>query len=242
MCEEGSRGFYETEAEKYDELRWTSQGGKYTHEVQRKIIHSMLRDISGLDVLEIGAGTGRITQELLAQSRSVTAFDVSESMLTKLRERLKTHPNIHKLTTVLGDARDVDLAASSADIVLCVNCISHIPDFEKVYREAYRLLREKGNLILNFPNYLSLYFPFGLLVNARKKAVLRDVYTKWYSIRETRRALSSIGFNIAIMQGQFHIPKGVPRKFFPVIRSLDRTLREGSLMKFAPIIFLKATK
>lgn len=242
MGEEGSRDFYETEAEKYDDLRWTSPGGKYTHGVQKNIIQTMLGNISGLDVLEIGAGTGRFTQELLEQCRTVTAFDVSESMIDKLKERFKSHPYNNKLAYVIGDARDISLAASSVDIVLCVNCISHIPDFKNVYAEVYRVLRENGKFILNFPNYLSLYLPFGLLVNARKKSVLRDVYTKWYSIQETCRVLTSLGFSITIMQGQLHIPKGVPRLFFRVIRSLDNWLRMSAFMKYAPIIYLKATK
>jgi len=242
MAEESSRRFYESEAEKYDKVRWTSSGGKYADEVQRKITISMLGDISGLDVVEIGAGTGRLTQELLRHSRSVLALDISESMINKLMSRLKLHPNFAKLECVVGDARAMNLAASSADVVLGINCISHIPDYKKVYAEVYRVLRNNGKFILNFPNYLSLYLPFGLLVNARKKAVLRDVYTKWYSIHETSRILVSIGFSVEVIQGQLHIPKGVPKVFFPVVRALDKRLRTGRLKRFAPIIFLKATK
>jgi SAM-dependent methyltransferase len=45
-------------------------------------------DVDGLDVLDLGAGTGRLTLLLAPRARSIRAFDVSSEMLRVCREKL----------------------------------------------------------------------------------------------------------------------------------------------------------
>lgn len=59
-------------------------------------------------VLEIGAGTGQLTEALLDAGQEVVAVEVEERLLPHLRRRFAGNT---RLRIVLGDARDLDLAA-----------------------------------------------------------------------------------------------------------------------------------
>ena len=64
-----------------------------------------MAETSGGPVLDLGAGTGRVTLDLAARGREVHALDVDGTLLEALRERAGTLPvHAHQ-----GDARDFDL-------------------------------------------------------------------------------------------------------------------------------------
>ena len=73
--------------------------------------------LKGLDVVELGAGTGRLTRLLVPRVRSIKAFDSSAHMLeiaeTSLREMGLTN-----WETGVADHRQVPVAAHSADLVI----------------------------------------------------------------------------------------------------------------------------
>ena len=96
--------------------------------------------------------------------------------------------------------------------------------------------------IFNFPNYFSPYFFLGLYVEIRKKAVFRNVYTRWYFVNTVISDLSSVGFQIETIRGQIYFPTRTPDFFSPFIKLLDRTFRKGRIVRFAPIIFVRCRK
>jgi SAM-dependent methyltransferase len=65
-----------------------------------------LADTHGSPILDIGAGTGRVTLELARAGHQVTALDRDEALLTELAARADGLA----ITTVLADARDFSLA------------------------------------------------------------------------------------------------------------------------------------
>lgn len=242
MSLKNSKDFYEKEAISYDERRWNTPAGKLIDSVQKEIFDDFTRDIEGIEVLEIGAGTGRFTTILLDKGNFVTAIDISSSMIEQLRNYLKDHSNKDNLKILIGDARKIELKTSSIDAVVSINALSHISEHKKVFAEVSRILKPRGVFIFNVPNYLSLYLPFGLYVNLREKSVTRDVYTRWYSFSEISRALSSVNMEIEDVRGQLHIPTSSPSIIVNVIKLIDRQLRRGFYTKFAPILFFKARK
>jgi SAM-dependent methyltransferase len=104
------------------------------------------------DVLDLGAGTGKLTRELFARGLAVTAVDPSDGMLTELRRVL---PGVPALT---GPAEAIPLPAGSADAVLVAQAW-HWVDKSRAVPEVARVLRPGGRL--------------GLLWN------LRDERTDW---------------------------------------------------------------
>lgn len=58
-------------------------------------------------VVEIGAGTGQLTEALLDAGHEVVGLEVEERLIPHLRKRFAGNP---RLRLVLGDARDIDLS------------------------------------------------------------------------------------------------------------------------------------
>ena len=80
-----------------------------------EIVHAALP--AGADILELGAGTGRVTHGLLALGHAVTAVDRSPEMLAEIRGA----------TTVLAEIADLDLGRRFAGVVLG-SCLFNVVD------------------------------------------------------------------------------------------------------------------
>lgn len=111
---------------------------------------------SGLDVLELGAGTGRLTRWLAIRASRITALDVSHHMLNKAAEVLwPQHRAV--VTLAAGNHLHLPVPTHSADIViagwsLCY-LVSWHPDewrslMDQAIREIQRVLRSGGKIIL----------------------------------------------------------------------------------------------
>jgi SAM-dependent methyltransferase len=70
--------------------------------------------IHGGPVLDIGAGTGRVTLHLAGQGHAVVALDRSPDLLAALRARAEGLP----VETVVADARDFDLGGRRFGLIL----------------------------------------------------------------------------------------------------------------------------
>lgn len=92
-------------------------------------------------VLDLGAGTGRLTDSLVARGLEVIAVDSSASMLDVLRER---HPGVRALD---GTAEAIPLPDASVDAIV-VGQAWHWMDAEATSAEAARVLRPGGTLAM----------------------------------------------------------------------------------------------
>jgi SAM-dependent methyltransferase len=96
-------------------------------------------DLSGLRVLDLGAGTGKLTDVLVRLGAAVTAVDPDPEMLAELRRRL---PSIRALP---GSAETIPLPGGSVDAVLCGQSM-HWFDLDVALPEIARVLAEGGVL------------------------------------------------------------------------------------------------
>lgn len=92
-------------------------------------------------VLELGAGTGKLTEVLLAAGHRVVATDPLPQMLAKLRERA---PGAH---TAIATAEGIPIPSRSIDVVVCAESF-HWFDHPRALAEITRVLREEGHLAL----------------------------------------------------------------------------------------------
>jgi ubiquinone/menaquinone biosynthesis C-methylase UbiE len=74
----------------------------------------------GIDIIELGAGSGRISVELANAGHSVRAIDLSRSQLERLSMRIAAHNGELPLTAIHGDMRELGslVEAASADLIL----------------------------------------------------------------------------------------------------------------------------
>jgi SAM-dependent methyltransferase len=97
------------------------------------------REVAGLRVLDLGAGTGKLTTLLAELGADVTAVDPDESMLAELRRQM---PSVRALR---GPAEEIPLPDGSVDAVLCGQSM-HWFDLSRALPEIARVLTSGGVL------------------------------------------------------------------------------------------------
>src|SRR5712691_1578918 len=133
------RGVYEKEAHKYDREMWCFD--RVLFDGGREWACSQARG----DVLEIAIGTGRNLRHY-PQDVNLTAIEFSPAMLEIARGRAQELKR--DVDLLLGDAQALEFPDASFDTVVITLALCTIPDDRVAVREARRVLRAGGRLIL----------------------------------------------------------------------------------------------
>jgi SAM-dependent methyltransferase len=101
-----------------------------------------------VELVELGAGTGRISIPLARDGHAVTAIDACEPMLARLRDTVERLALAGGVTPMLGDMRELALPDAAFDLVIApFNALMHLytwADLLACFREAHRILRPGG--------------------------------------------------------------------------------------------------
>lgn len=92
-------------------------------------------------VLELGAGTGKLTEQLVALGHDVHATDPDRAMLAILERRL---PDVR---TSAATAEEIPMADRSVDVVVCAQAF-HWFDLGRALPEIARVLKPGGRIAL----------------------------------------------------------------------------------------------
>jgi SAM-dependent methyltransferase len=130
----------------------------------------------GARVLELGCGTGLILSRLAPVAREAVGIDLSPRMAEHARARgLEVH---------VGNLCDLPFESDRFDLTCSFKVLAHVRDIEDAIREAARVTRPGGHLLLE------LYNPWSLRYAAKRAAGPRpigrerteaEVYTRWDS-------------------------------------------------------------
>lgn len=123
-------------------------------------IYDQIAPALGRRVLEVGSGTGNITEFLLAGGREVVATDVVASYRDELRERFGAQPNLQVGAFDLNRAAPPEFTARPFDTVVCLNVLEHIRDDFCALTEMRRALKTGGRLALLVPAHRLLHGAF----------------------------------------------------------------------------------
>jgi ubiquinone/menaquinone biosynthesis C-methylase UbiE len=145
------RKIYQSEGDRYEALisREDHQGN-----IPRAI--NEIINVDGLDVFDLGAGTGRLTLQLAPRVKSIRAFDVSAEMLRVCRERLiasglsnwQIDVADHRHLPVQEDAADLAVSGWSVSYLAVWNQENGQAELDNWLNEMRRVLRKDGMLIL----------------------------------------------------------------------------------------------
>jgi SAM-dependent methyltransferase len=122
--------------------------------IRDEILYQYLPLSTGMDVLEIGPGSGYTSFQLARHVRHLTLVDVAEENIKQLHD--ETFRKVPNVMLVHADVCTPDLARSlwlQFDAIFGLEVFQLLPDPGECLKNLAALLRHKGILLLAFPNY-----------------------------------------------------------------------------------------
>lgn len=130
----------------YDDLaaEWWQPGGSFAMlqwiaAARAGLVPPATRD--GAVLVDLGCGAGLLAPHLRGKGYRHVGIDLTASALVQAAA--------HGVTAVRGDVAAVPLADGCADVVAAGEILEHVPDLPGAVREACRLLRPGGLLVID---------------------------------------------------------------------------------------------
>jgi len=212
MKRKPSKLYYEELGDDFDSFM-----SEYDVQTRISLISKMLSDVSTDGrCLEIGCGTGRVSEMLVNNFEEIMVSDISQKLSREVGLRLK----VDYLCT---DACDLGFPDQSFDTIVSSECIEHTPDPIKAIEEMVRVLKPGGTLIFTTPN--RLWYPalvVARFLKIRKYAGIEN----WIYTSSATKLLSAKGMNLNLVTGCHLFPWQIPgaKLILPTFDKLGRFL------------------
>lgn len=202
---------------------------------------------NGLQVLDVGCGTGHHAAWLRERGFTVVGIDGSAAMLQRARAHDSGIPFIQ------ADAEALPVADGRFDIVLCIELLRYLPRMQPCLAELARVLRPGGTCLATASPLFSLNgYP---LVNriARRVRLGNLVRLKQYFTTVDRFRAGSLqaGFRTAEVNAVYcgpinwleRLSPWLLRKMLPAWEQIDsRLVRLSLLRNLSNMLLLRATR
>ncbi len=195
-----------------------------------------LRPHLGDRVLEIGAGIGTLTEQMIPRD-SYTVSDINPVYLAYLRSYVAGKPYLSVRHIDASKAADFAGLDGRFDTVMMVNVLEHVLDEKSTIDNVFRALEPGGRFVVLVPQHPGLYGTLDEALEHRER----------YTVAGLRRSLESAGFvvdelfdfNRASVPGWWFNGRVLKRRTFsrfqlkvfdtlvPLLRYVDRLLPYG---------------
>ncbi|MEW6431838.1 MAG: class I SAM-dependent methyltransferase [Myxococcota bacterium] len=145
---------------------------------------------AGRRVLEIGAGIGSITAHLAPGRELVTALEVDDFYVRRLKNRFRAQPQVEPYHSDVALADWQSLRQRRFDTVLLSNVLEHIPDDAGAVQTFAKILDPGGRLLLYVPALPALFGSMDEAVGHHRR------YLPW----SLRAVLEPNGFDVEHLQ------------------------------------------
>jgi len=145
-----------------------------------------IRPYIGRNVLEIGAGMGNLTRQLLPGRKRYVATDIDREHLERLSDRLSHRPRLEIAELNAAIPQSGTPFQGQMDTVICLNVLEHIEDDREALRTIRALLQDGGRAVILVPSGQSLY-------NALDEEL---GHFRRYSEAELRERMTAAGFEV----------------------------------------------
>ncbi|MDD7972073.1 bifunctional demethylmenaquinone methyltransferase/2-methoxy-6-polyprenyl-1,4-benzoquinol methylase UbiE [Roseinatronobacter alkalisoli] len=142
-------GVFTRVASKYDVMNDLMSMG--IHRVWKDAMMDWLAPRPGQRLLDVAGGTGDVAFRFLGRagdSAHATVLDLTESMLIEGQKRAEAENLSHALDWTVGDAMALPFADNSFDVYTISFGIRNVTRIDDALREAYRVLRPGGRLMV----------------------------------------------------------------------------------------------
>lgn len=174
-------------------------------------------------VLDLGCGTGFFTLELARRGATVIGVDASAEMLNAA----KTKAAMEKLPISfhLAQADSLPFASQSFDLVVGVTVLCYAEQPDLILREANRLLKDSGRIVVGELNRLSYWSRL-----RKAKALFHETsyqHARFLSPTELKQLLWQTGFAVRDNETRIFFP---PTNWSPVIKQYSLFERAGGVL------------
>lgn len=149
-----NRNVYETYYS-HDHLRIDRLTSRYERAMIALRLDLIKEHGTGRIVVDLGCGSGAYLLPASAMARTAYGVDFSQKLLATCAERLRG-AGVQNAHLVLADLQSIPLADSSVDFVFSIATLYYVPMVQQAVREAARILRPGGSMLLEFGNTWSL--------------------------------------------------------------------------------------
>jgi SAM-dependent methyltransferase len=141
------------------------------------------RPYLGARVLDVGAGIGTFTAELVRTAEAVVALEPDPEEAEVLRKRFADEERVKVLQCT---AAELPAEEAPFDAAICFNVLEHVPDDVEALRAVHARLRPGGHLLLLVPAHPALYGETDRAVD----------HVRRYDRTTLRRAVEGSGFDL----------------------------------------------
>ena len=192
------RTTYDREAARYDHRRYDSSEGRFFHDLETTVLRNWLTPQPGVKILDIPAGTGRLSVALAEGGATVIGADISAPMLHVAAS--KRDPKGRGQAYFLqGSASQLPFADNTFDAVISFKFFHLIPNESKraFIQDMARVLKPGCPLVVEFnsPYYggvlalLRYYFRKKQPGGMRMKCIFPDQIPPLFRGLEVKRTL-----------------------------------------------------
>lgn len=169
-----------------------------------------------MSCLEVGCGTGKVSEKILPLVKDLTVSDISGLLSKKVGTRLG-------VSFLEQDACKLKSETGSFDLVVSSECIEHTPDPKQALSEMARVLKPGGHLVVTSPN--KLWYPV-LWLSVVTKIRKFDGNENWLFSGEATQKLQENGMDHFKRGGCHLFPWQIPfaKKVLPLIDHWDSML------------------
>jgi ubiquinone/menaquinone biosynthesis C-methylase UbiE len=214
--QDANRAYYDAFSVRYEDQRGRNDPGGYHELLDELETEFVARFATGLDVLEVGCGTGLLLDRIRRFARTVHGVDVSPAMLRRAAAR---GHDVREAT-----ATNLPFDDEVFDVTCSFKVLAHVRDVRTALSEMARVTKSGGFVIAEFYNSRSLrfvakrLFPPGAVADG---ATERDVFTRFDSPSD---ALGLCPQSLSLVQSR-GIRIVTPAAFAMQVPGLRRALR-----------------
>lgn len=164
---------------------FTVENKHFWHVGRKEIIGQVLKhslgktDFKNIKMIEIGCGTGNVLSYLRTQNMNISGADYFIEGLQFCQQRIKAP--LYQI-----DASQTPFANNSFDIIGLFDLIEHIQQDETLLKEAHRICKNNGKIIITVPAHQYLWSYFDQL----------SCHQRRYSKNELIDKLQKAGFKV----------------------------------------------
>ena len=215
---------------------WKSPAGKIRWKRRVKLLTAHVD--KNMHVLEIGCGTGLLTNELKHSKAHINAIDISPDLLSIAKKKIKSE----NIKFSLDNAYDLNFNNECFDTIIGSSILHHL-NVKKALAEFYRVLKPGGTIYFTEPNMLNPIIAIQKNIPFIKK-IMGDTpdetaFIKW-KIKELLK--TNKYKNIEVTSFDFLHPS-LPAFSLPIMKPLTDFLDELPIIsEIAGSLYIKSQK